>query len=160
MRQHWGVTALVAAALAFVPDARGGSENRDRGNDHDQCRENDPRGLDHSDGPLILHADADGANLFIHGSGFGTRSGTVTLGGQRLGVASWSPTDIVAVMPKAPASASYLLTVTPSRGACVKAAFDVAIGLGSGTQGPPGPAGPAGPAGPSGPAGATGAVGP
>jgi len=156
MRQHWGVTALVAAALAFVPDARGGSENRD----HDQCRENDPRGSDRGDGPLILHADADGANLFIHGSAFGTRSGTVTLGGQRLGVASWSPTDIVAVMPKDPASASYLLTVTPSRGACVKAAFDVAIGLGGGTQGPPGPAGPAGPPGPAGATGATGPAGP
>src|SRR6185295_16963809 len=156
MRRNWGVTALIAAVLAFVPDARGGSSSRD--NDRDQCRENDPRGFwDHGDGPLILHADADGANLFIHGTGFGTRGGTVTLGGQRLGVASWSPTDIVAVMPKDPAAASYLLTVMPSRGPCVKAAFDVAIGLGGGTAGPPGPAGPAGP---PGPAGATGATGP
>ena len=159
MRRNWGVTALIAAVLAFVPDARGGSSSRD--NDRDQCRENDPRGFwDHGDGPLILHADADGANLFIHGTGFGTRGGTVTLGGQRLGVASWSPTDIVAVMPKDPAAASYLLTVMPSRGPCVKAAFDVAIGLGGGTSGPPGPAGPAGPPGPIGPSGAPGAQGP
>ena len=159
MRRNWGVTALIAAVLAFVPDARGGSSSRD--NDRDQCRENDPRGFwDHGDGPLILHADADGANLFIHGTGFGARGGTVTLGGQRLGVASWSPTDIVAVMPKDPAAASYLLTVMPSRGPCVKAAFDVAIGLGGGTSGPPGPAGPAGPPGPIGPSGAPGAQGP
>ena len=72
----------------------------------------------------------------------------MTLGGQRLGVASWSPTDIVAVMPRDPASASYLLTVTPSRGKCVKAAFDVAVGLGAGGVGPPGPVGPV-PRGPS-----------
>ena len=67
----------------------------------------------------------------------------MTLGGQRLGVASWSPTDIVTVVPNNLLPASYLLTVTPSHGRCVKAGFDVAIGVG--TQGPPGPR-PVGPA--------------
>src|SRR5215469_18903788 len=96
MRSHWGVTALFAAAVAFAPNAQAGNE---REND-EQCRENDPGRHDSSDrgdGPLILHADADGANLFIHGTGFGTRNGTVTLGGQRLAIAAWSPSDVVAV---------------------------------------------------------------
>ena len=169
MRSHWGVSALVAAALVFAPDARAGNESQGKGkDDRDQCRENDPGG--NSDGPRIVQADADSGNLFIHGTGFGTKSGTVTLGGQRLGVASWSPTDIVAVVPNNLLPASYLLTVTPSHGRCVKAGFDVAIGVG--TQGPPGPpgpvgpagaagaAGPAGPPGPPGPIGLTGAAGP
>jgi hypothetical protein len=166
MRSHWGVIALFTAAVAFAPNARAGNERGNDGSDHDQCRDNDPwrhDSPDRGDGPLILTADADGANLFIHGTGFGTRHGTVTLGGQRLAIASWSPSDIVAVMPKNPQPASYLLTVTPSHGKCVKAAFDVAVGLGTGAAGPPGPAGPAGPAGatgPAGPAGPTGATGP
>src|SRR5678816_3453393 len=153
MRSHRGVIALVAAALAFAPDASAGNEGRrdEHGKeDRDQCRENDPGG----DGPRILRADVDSSNLFIHGTGFGTKNGTVTLAGQRVGVASWSPTDIVAVLPSNLLPASYLLTVTPARGRCVKAGFDVAVG--AGTQGPPGPVGPAGPAGPPGPVGATG----
>src|SRR5215475_8078060 len=96
MRSHWGVITLFTAAIAFSPSARAGNE---RGHDNDgrddQCRDNDPWRKDSSDrgdGPLILHADADGANLFIHGTGFGGRHGTVTLGGQRLTIASWSPT--------------------------------------------------------------------
>ena len=162
MSSHRGVIALFAAAVAFAPNAHAGNE-RGNGNDgrDDQCRENDPGRHDSSDrgdGPLILTADADGANLFIHGTGFGTKNGSVTLGGQRLAIASWSPSDIVAVMPKNPQPASYLLTVTPSRGKCVKAAFDVAVGLGTGAVGPPGPAGPAGPAGAAGPAGLVGAA--
>ena len=162
MRSHWGVIALVAAALAFAPDARAGNQSQGNGrdehgkDDRDQCRENDPGG--NSDGPRIVQADADSGNLFIHGTGFGTKSGTVTLGGQRLGVASWSPTDIVAVVPNNLLPASYLLTVTPSHGRCVKAGFDVAIGVG--TQGPPGPPGPVGPAGAAGPAGPVGPPGP
>ncbi|HZJ54174.1 MAG TPA: hypothetical protein VFD38_08540 [Myxococcaceae bacterium] len=157
MRSHRGVIALVAAALAFAPDASAGNEGRrdEHGKeDRDQCRENDPGG----DGPRILRADVDSSNLFIHGTGFGTKNGTVTLAGQRVGVASWSPTDIVAVLPSNLLPASYLLTVTPARGRCVKAGFDVAVG--AGTQGPPGPVGPAGPAGPPGPVGATGPTGP
>ena len=156
MRSHWGVSALVAAALVFAPDARAGNESQGKGkDDRDQCRENDPGG--NSDGPRIVQADADSGNLFIHGTGFGTKSGTVTLGGQRLGVASWSPTDIVAVVPNNLLPASYLLTVTPSHGRCVKAGFDVAIGVG--TQGPPGPPGPVGPAGAAGAAGPAGPPG-
>ena len=154
MRSDWGVIALVAASVAFASNAYAGNERGHGNDDRDQCRENDPGShdsSDHGDGPLILHADADGANLFIHGTGFGNGNGTVTLGGQRLAIASWSPSDIVAVMPSNPQPASYLLTVTPSRGKCVKAAFDIAVGLGGGTAGPPGPVGPAGP---------TGAIGP
>ena len=160
MRSHRGVIALFAAAVAFAPSAHAGNERGNGNDDRDQCRENDPARHDSSDGPLILNADADGANLFIHGTGFGTRNGTVTLGGQRLAIAAWSPSDIVAVMPGNPQPASYLLTVTLSRGKCVKAAFDIAVGLGAGTVGPPGPVGPAGPAGAVGPAGATGPAGP
>jgi hypothetical protein len=163
MRSHWGVIAL-AAALALGQDARATNEGQGKGrdehgrDDRDQCRESDPGG--NSDGPRILRADADGSNLFVHGTGFGTKSGTVTLGGQRLGVASWSPTDIVAVVPSNLLPASYLLTVTPSRGRCVKAAFEVAVGVGGqGSVGPPGPVGPAGPAGPQGPIGLTGPAG-
>ncbi|HZX42386.1 MAG TPA: IPT/TIG domain-containing protein, partial [Myxococcaceae bacterium] len=161
MRSHWGVVAVVAVALAFAPDARAENKDEHGREDRDQCHENDPGGRgdpsDHSDWPRILRADADNANLFIHGTGFGTKNGTVTLGGQRLGIASWSPTDIVAVIPKNLLPASYLLTVTPSRGRCVKAGFDVAVGVG--TQGPPGPPGPVGAAGPQGPIGLTGSTG-
>src|SRR5262245_16845932 len=110
MSSHRGVTVLFAAVLAFGPSARAGNGNDGR-EDRD-CRENDPgrhEGSDHGEGPVILTADADGANLFIHGTGFGTRNGTVTLGGQRLAIASWSPSDIVAVMPARSASATYLL---------------------------------------------------
>lgn len=170
MRSHLGVIAVVAAGLAFGLDARAGNDGQGKGKDEqgkedrDQCRETSPGGRgdssERSDWPQILHADADGANLFIHGTGFGTKNGTVTLGGQRLGVASWSPMDIVAVMPTNLLPASYLLTITPSRGRCVKAGFDVALGVG--TQGPPGPPGPiglTGPAGPIGPAGPQGPIG-
>src|SRR4029453_15922764 len=137
MRSHRGVIALVAAAtLAFALDGGAGNESHSK-DDRDQGRENDPGGND--DGPSILRADADSSNLFIHGTGFGTKSGTVNLGGQRLGVASWSPTDIFRVGPGNLLPASYLLTitVTPSRGRCVKAGFDVTIG--DGTQGSVGP---------------------
>src|SRR6516162_4080474 len=114
MRSHRGISALVAAAaLVFVSNARAGNESQGR-DDRDQCRENDSGGKGDSDGPRILQADADSSNLFIHGTGFGTKNGTVTLGGQRLGVASWSPTDIVAVVPQNLLPASYLLTVTPA----------------------------------------------
>jgi hypothetical protein len=134
--------AVVVAALAFAPEARAGNEGHGK-DDRDHCREDDhgARGnpSDRGDWPRILRADADSTNLFIHGAAFGTKNGTVTLGGQRLSIASWSPTDIVALLPKNLLPASYLLTVTPQRGRCVKAGFDVAVGLG--TQGPPGPAG-------------------
>jgi len=161
MRSHRGISALVAAAaLVFVSDARAGNESQGR-DDRDQCRENDSAAKGDSDGPRILQADADTSNLFIHGTGFGTKNGTVTLGGQRLGVASWSPTDIVAVVPQSLLPASYLLTVTPAHGRCVRAAFDVAVGAGGqGSVGPPGPVGPAGPAGPRGATGPAGAAGP
>ena len=161
MRSHRGISALVAAAaFVFVSDARAGNESQGR-DDRDQCRENDSAAKGDSDGPRILQADADTSNLFIHGTGFGTKNGTVTLGGQRLGVASWSPTDIVAVVPQSLLPASYLLTVTPAHGRCVRAAFDVAVGAGGqGSVGPPGPVGPAGPAGPRGATGPAGAAGP
>ena len=161
MRSHRGISALVAAAaLVFVSNARAGNESQGR-DDRDQCRENDSAAKGDSDGPRILQADADTSNLFIHGTGFGTKNGTVTLGGQRLGVASWSPTDIVAVVPQSLLPASYLLTVTPAHGRCVRAAFDVAVGAGGqGSVGPPGPVGPAGPAGPRGATGPAGAAGP
>ena len=161
MRSHRGISALVAAAaLVFVSNARAGNESQGR-DDRDQCRENDSAAKGDSDGPRILQADADSSNLFIHGTGFGTKNGTVTLGGQRLGVASWSPTDIVAVVPQSLLPASYLLTVTPAHGRCVRAAFDVAVGAGGqGSVGPPGPVGPAGPAGPRGATGPAGAAGP
>ena len=161
MRSHRGISALVAAAaLVFVSNARAGNESQGR-DDRDQCRENDSAAKGDSDGPRILQADADSSNLFIHGTGFGTKNGTVTLGGQRLGVASWSPTDIVAVVPQNLLPASYLLTVTPAHGRCVRAAFDVAVGAGGqGSVGPPGPVGPAGPAGPRGATGPAGAAGP
>ena len=161
MRSHRGISALVAAAaFVFVSDARAGNESQGR-DDRDQCRENDSAAKGDSDGPRILQADADSSNLFIHGTGFGTKNGTVTLGGQRLGVASWSPTDIVAVVPQSLLPASYLLTVTPAHGRCVRAAFDVAVGAGGqGSVGPPGPVGPAGPAGPRGATGPAGAAGP
>ena len=161
MRSHRGISALVAAAaFVFVSDARAGNESQGR-DDRDQCRENDSAAKGDSDGPRILQADADTSNLFIHGTGFGTKNGTVTLGGQRLGVASWSPTDIVAVVPQNLLPASYLLTVTPAHGRCVRAAFDVAVGAGGqGSVGPPGPVGPAGPAGPRGATGPAGAAGP
>jgi len=161
MRSHRGISALVAAAaLVFVSNARAGNESQGR-DDRDQCRENDSAAKGDSDGPRILQADADTSNLFIHGTGFGTKNGTVTLGGQRLGVASWSPTDIVAVVPQSLLPASYLLTVTPAHGRCVRAAFDVAVGGGGqGSVGPPGPVGPAGPAGPRGATGPAGAAGP
>ena len=156
MRSHRGVIAVVAVVLAFAPGARAGDE---RGtHERDECRENDHG--ERPDGPRILRGDADATSLFIHGTNFGTRSGTVTLGGQRLGVASWSPTDIVAVLPANVLPASYLLTVTVQRGRCVTAGFDVAVGTGSGTQGSPGPAGPAGPTGPAGAAGPAGPIGP
>src|SRR4029453_769319 len=80
--------------------------------------------------------------------------------GQRLGIASWSPTDIVAVLPSHLLSASYLLTVTPARGRCVRGGFEVAMGGGQCSFAPPGPVGPAGPAGPQGPAGPPGPQGP
>src|SRR5262249_55313986 len=149
MSSRWGVIAVVAAALAFAPEARAGNDGKGK-DDREQCHEDDhgERG-DHGDWPRILRADTESANLFIHGSGFGTSNGIVTLGGQRLSIASWSPTDIVAVVPKNLLPASYLLTVTPSRGRCVKASFDVAVGT-QVTPGAPGPVGPAGPAGPAG----------
>ena len=158
MRSHRGVIAAVAAVLAVAPAARAGDEGSRH--ERDECREND-RGDRSGDWPQILRGDADTTSLFIHGTGFGTRNGTVTLGGQRLAVASWSPTDIVAVLPKNLLPASYLLTVTAQRGRCVKADFDVTVGLGTdGVPGPQGPAGPAGPAGATGPAGPAGPTGP
>ena len=173
MSSRWGFIALITAALAYAPESRAGDEGRGK-DEHDQCREEDHRAggnpSDHGDWPRILRADADSTNLFIHGAAFGSRNGTVTLAGQRLSIASWSPTDIVAVLPKNPLPASYLLTVTPQRGRCVKASFDVALGAGTGglrgqpvpqgrQVGPPGPAGPAGLTGPAGPAGLTGPAG-
>src|SRR5262249_41676873 len=158
----------VAAALAFAPDARAGNESQDKGrdeHDRDQCREADPGG--NSDGPRILRADADSVNLFIHGTGFGTKSGTVTLGGQRLGrrpgsgAAPWPRPASGGGAPNTFPPASSLLPAPPPGGRGGRAGCAAATGVGPRAQpGPPAPGGPAGPAGPPGPQGPIGVTGP
>ncbi len=104
--------------------------------------------------PYITNADADSAHLFVKGANLGTANGVVMLGSQKLTVSSWSPTDVVAVLPSGVVPASYLLTVTTSIG--LPTVFFVTIGA----IGPPGPAGPKGDTGPIGPQGVAGPIGP
>ncbi|MGA3118662.1 MAG: IPT/TIG domain-containing protein [Syntrophobacteraceae bacterium] len=94
--------------------------------------------------------------IYVYGSGFGTASGTVKLGGTKLVVKTWQAGEIVATLPSSVAAGSYLLAVT-TRGD-LTVAFYVTLGT-SGPQGPVGPAGPPGATGPMGPAGAAGATG-
>jgi len=92
--------------------------------------------------------------ITVVGTGFGANSGAVQIGSTQMAVQSWSAREIVATLPTSVVPGSYLLTVTPRRGA--PATLDVTLG----TAGPAGPQGPAGPAGPIGLAGPAGAVGP
>ncbi len=101
----------------------------------------------------------------------------VTLGGIDLAVASFSPTEILAVLPPDFPPGSYRLVITRWRGDARREGFEVAVG-GVGPAGPTGPqgpegkegppglpgpqgmSGPTGPIGPSGPTGPQGAIGP
>jgi type VI secretion system Hcp family effector len=101
----------------------------------------------------------------------------VTLGGVDLAVASFSPTEVLAILPAGLATGSYRLVITRWRGDTRREGFEVAVG-GVGPAGPTGPqgpegkegppglpgpqgmAGPTGPIGPSGPTGPQGAFGP
>jgi hypothetical protein len=120
--------------------------------------------------PIILRADADvGAGiLFVHGVDFGaTRPPVVTLGGVRLAVQSYSPTDVVATLDPGLAAGSYPLHVgtyshrhhdgQPERWA----SLDVTLGAQGpkGDQGVPGSQGLPGPTGPQGVTGPTGEPG-
>jgi len=111
--------------------------------------------------PVVQTADADAANhnLFISGQNLGTTIPSVVLGGIQLSVISYSPTNLVAALPKDIAPASYLLVVTPQGN--IPAVFWVTIGAvgPAGAQGPTGPTGQTGATGPQGPPGPTGATG-
>ncbi len=100
---------------------------------------------------LSAAANSNLTSITINGRALQPASGTplVSLGGQRLAVASFSSTQISAALPAGLAPGSYDLSVT-ARGS---ANFDLTIGG-------QGPAGPAGPQGPTGPQGAPGPAGP
>jgi len=125
--------------------------------------------------PEILRADADSAltNLFIYGVNFGTRPPTVTLSGTPLPVASFTSTEIVAMLPSHLDPATFRLEVSATDPdhldrRFTSEPFEVTLGAvgptgaqgPAGAQGPPGPAGASGTQGPPGPQGATGAQGP
>jgi len=103
--------------------------------------------------PVIASAVADGATLFIQGSGFGT-SPSVSLGGFFLGgvIVNSLGTQIQAGLP-AMEPGAYALVVTNGNN---KATFEITIGA----QGPEGPAGATGATGPQGLPGADGLPGP
>ncbi len=106
--------------------------------------------------------NAAGTQITINGTGFGTKTPSVTLGTASLTVVQASDTSITANLPANVAVGDYLLTVQ-NRRTYLTAIFTLAIGsigTGSGQQGPPGPQGPAGPAGPAGPPGPAGLPGP
>src|SRR5215467_15847632 len=147
----WALIALVGASgfAADRRDSRGHSRS-----DHFGERQHDQ--------PVIEFADTDAGvlNLVILGRNFGDEAPTVTLGGTRLFVRSFSATEVVAVLPVQILSGFYrLVLVTENRAV---AQFDLGIGYqgSSGPQGPQGPAGPQGVAGPPGPVVATGPIGP
>jgi IPT/TIG domain-containing protein len=99
-------------------------------------------------------ANSNLTSITINGRALQPSSGppVVSLGGQRLTVATFSSTQITAALPARLAPGSYDLAVT-AKGA---ANFDLTIGV----SGAPGPAGPAGPQGPTGAPGAPGPAGP
>ena len=97
---------------------------------------------------------------YVYGDNFGTKAGTVTIGGTLLTVKTWAATEVIAALPSGVVPGSYLISVTTKAGV-QSANFDATLGnVGPpGPQGPAGPAGPAGPMGPAGPLGPTGATG-
>ncbi len=110
--------------------------------------------------PVVTSAQADGANLFIHGSGFGTAMPQLTLGEAALAVQSYSPTDVVVTVPSGLAPGSYRLVMIRSDGASTVFTLTMGAVGPAGPEGPQGMAGPAGPQGPQGIAGPVGAAGP
>jgi hypothetical protein len=107
--------------------------------------------------PTIYQADVDQGLLYVKGTNFGGNSGKLVLGNQTLVLQSWSPTDIVGVVPASLAPASYVVTVNTASGP--SATFGVTIGA-AGPQGPTGPTGPPGAKGDRGPQGIPGIQGP
>jgi hypothetical protein len=107
--------------------------------------------------PTIYQADVDQGLLYVKGTNFGGNSGRLVLGNQTLVLQSWSPTDIVGVVPASLAPASYVVTVNTASGP--SATFGVTIGA-AGPQGPTGPTGPPGAKGDRGPQGIPGIQGP
>jgi collagen triple helix repeat protein len=110
----------------------------------------------------VSTVDVSGTDLFIKGANLGVAAlPLVLLGGVRLTVTSYSPTDVVATLPATLQPGSYPLWIrtysNDNNGSW--ASLDVAIGV-AGPQGPPGEMGPTGPAGPQGSAGPQGPQGP
>jgi hypothetical protein len=116
--------------------------------------------------PVVISASTNSAltQLTIAGSGFSPNSTTptVSLGGVSLSLASFTDTQIVAVLPTNEPAGSYSLSVTETAGGSRTTTFGVTIGAvgPTGPQGPQGPIGPQGATGPQGPTGPTGATGP
>jgi hypothetical protein len=105
-----------------------------------------------ADFPVIMEtvADYDHLLLYVSGQYFGTKIGTITLGGTQLTVQTWSQNQIVAIVPTSVGPGSYQLIVTvPAKHIPLTAFMDVTL-WDEGPQGPPGPAGPSGAQGPKG----------
>ena len=115
------------------------------------------------DQPRIISVDVSFADpgyqdglLFVSGTGLGTRTPEVTLGGFALAVLTSTETDITAELPPSLAPATYRLVVTNGHPSAKSDAADVTIGV----HGPPGPEGPQGLTGSIGPPGPPGPRGP
>jgi hypothetical protein len=156
------VLALLAGALVLSPPALAREEVSGRLGDAV------PHGEGEDRFPVITRADADFAAgiLFIHGESFGAaRSPSVTLGGVRLRVLSYSTTDVVAQLGNGFIPGSYPLHLDTFRqrreGAVWSAALDVTLGAAGpkGEKGDKGDRGDTGPQGPRGEKGDTGSQG-
>ena len=99
--------------------------------------------------------------VFITGSHFGKRLGTVRFGTSEATVDAWSPTVVVIQVPAGTEPGSYLLTLQRPEGSAGRLHRRGGRRPGpAGPVGPPGRAGPTGPPGPVGPAGLNGQPGP
>ncbi len=106
-----------------------------------------------------VQADLDAGQILIRGENFVRRPQdgvSVALSGEALSVVSFSPPEIVALLPAGIEPGTYRLSVVRGGILPVGDAMDVTLG----TQGPPGTEGREGPEGPMGETGPTGIQGP
>jgi len=110
--------------------------------------------------PLVYDVteNAQGTQITINGTGFGTKQPKVSLGPAQLTVTAHSDSSIMANIPAATPAGTYLLDVQ-NETSRLFTLFTATIGQ-SGPAGPAGAPGAVGPAGPVGPAGTPGAAGP